>query len=1036
MAGRGAKGRSGDRGHDSLDEEAAFVPRRRHRGGDDDDDDEEEEEEEEEEDSVPPGLERIRSKELAAKHRLLVEQARQRDEEASGDDDEEEEDVIDLRGVGQKAAVGMRLQVSYMERSGKSLLPVAYRGSVASVDMRKGLRVKLDGYVRREWVTDEDEWTWLPEHDSAPLPHQLELMRTMVDDGADKGDPSCKGAESKAEGKVDKPKGTGKAAAKGEGVSAPSRAIAEGASSSAAPPPMLFAALVRLRLRGEPIVELPPSLTAKPRRSSAVRPLPNTLIGIAAAAAHEERERIAQTRPPKDLAKLPTSPKVPASPAAAGKAAAPGAKHADEAGEYSQAHPEKETEKALRPASSVKSKGKGKAAADKGERKPEKGAKGGGGGQMVSSSNVNGGSSHDDDNGAGGVADGQMTTVTIANGPHTGKECKVLHVGNGWVKLQLPSGTVMHMRKWDLHGDVPLKLRSPGSKTSSKPSRTFEADVEAASKAPSQKSKRDRSDGRQTEVDGTADASTEKAASVNDSHSGVTAAAADQQPRKKKGSSKEVARETKRAAAAAAAAVAVAAAEEEEEEAAAEAGREVPEKKPSKKRSLEACELQQNGFTLGTHVWARWSGIKFSRGVISKLLTSSKWVLVTFESEQSQWVTSREMVLDEEVRPESLAEGTEVIAAWEDDDKFYKGRIMGKSSNGRYRVRYDDWDDALVMIEGIRLLPEGFGKKKRLSQAEGSKEEGSISSKSEGDAKAGGSSSVSSGALAAVSASNGDAVPPPTAEKTTASGICGSAANGASEASVGSAKSCVKAEVTGTAPVNGRLTAQGDGGRMARFVRNAREQLWAKEPARFDQLTKLLARGGSMRLPAFPDDPSATREEVAFEAELVALLESYSTLMSELRALLSYGGPASPSSVTAPAPASAPAPSAAEAQPMAVSNTAASGGGDCAEGAAEHLHAPTGVIDVAASTESQSATTRASSSAGGVDKGAQGRGVRELHKLLQEFGEGSSVGVEIASKTRHRGAAAEASASNASSSAEGGVAGGAGAMPLKKRPRE
>ena len=422
--------------------------------------------------------------------------------------------------------------------------------------------------------------------------------------------------------------------------------------------------------------------------------------------------------------------------------------------------------------------------------------------------------------------------------------------------------------------------------------------------------------------------------------------------------------------------------------------------------------------------------------MISKLLTSSKWVLVTFESEQSQWVTSREMVLDEEVRPESLAEGTEVIAAWEDDDKFYKGRIMGKSSNGRYRVRYDDWDDALVMIEGIRLLPDGFGKKKRLSQAEGSKEEGGISSKSEGDAEAGGSSSVSSGALAAVSASNGDAVPPPTAEKTAASSIGCSAANGANQASVSSAKSCVKAEVAGTAPDKGRPAAQGDGGRMARFVRNAREQLWAKEPVRFDQLTKLLARGGSMRLPAFPDDPSATREEVAFEAELVALLESYSTLMSELRTLLSHRGPASPSSVTAPAPASAPAPSAAEAQPMAVSNTAASGGGDCAEGAAEHLHAPTGVIDVAASTESQSATTRASSSAGGVDKGAQGRGVRELHKLLQEFGEGSSVGVEIASKTRHRGAAAEASASNVSSSAEGGVAGGAGAMPLKKRPRE
>ena len=63
----------------------------------------------------------------------------------------------------------------------------------------------------------------------------------------------------------------------------------------------------------------------------------------------------------------------------------------------------------------------------------------------------------------------------------------------------------------------------------------------------------------------------------------------------------------------------------------------------------------------GSQVWARWSGIKFSHGVISKLLTSSKWVLVTFDSEQSQWVTSRELVLDEEVAPSALVEGTEVI---------------------------------------------------------------------------------------------------------------------------------------------------------------------------------------------------------------------------------------------------------------------------------------------------------------------------------------------------------------------------------------
>ena len=37
--------------------------------------------------------------------------------------------------------------------------------------------------------------------------------------------------------------------------------------------------------------------------------------------------------------------------------------------------------------------------------------------------------------------------VTIAAGPQAGKEARVLHVGNEWVKLQLPNGSVVHLRK-------------------------------------------------------------------------------------------------------------------------------------------------------------------------------------------------------------------------------------------------------------------------------------------------------------------------------------------------------------------------------------------------------------------------------------------------------------------------------------------------------------------------------------------------------------------------------------------------------------
>ena len=123
--------------------------------------------------------------------------------------------VIGLRGVQMRDTLGMRLQVgppppppanneppdhpttttttttaaappphrpfpprppAYMERSGKQLVSVPYRGSVVSFDPKKGCALKLDGYVRREWVTDEDEWDWLPADDQAPLPHQQQLI--------------------------------------------------------------------------------------------------------------------------------------------------------------------------------------------------------------------------------------------------------------------------------------------------------------------------------------------------------------------------------------------------------------------------------------------------------------------------------------------------------------------------------------------------------------------------------------------------------------------------------------------------------------------------------------------------------------------------------------------------------------------------------------------------------------------------------------------------------------------------------------------
>ena len=65
----------------------------------------------------------------------------------------------------------------------------------------------------------------------------------------------------------------------------------------------------------------------------------------------------------------------------------------------------------------------------------------------------------------------------------------------------------------------------------------------------------------------------------------------------------------------------------------------------SKKPRKRPPEPLGEGFGLGAPVFARLSGIKFMHGVIAKLLTSSKWVLITFDNDTEQWVTSREVCL-------------------------------------------------------------------------------------------------------------------------------------------------------------------------------------------------------------------------------------------------------------------------------------------------------------------------------------------------------------------------------------------------------
>ena len=878
---------------------------------------------------------------------------------SGGDDNNYVSDVVDLCGLTIREAVGARLQVSYMERQGKALVPVAYRGSVASVDMRKGLRVKLDGYVRREWVTDEDEWVWLPEHDMGTLRHQAELMRSVPESGASD-------------------KGHGRAS----GLSATGTAD-QAAVSARAAPAFLAASLVRLLLRGMPHIELPPSLTQKPRRSSAVRPLPHTHVGAAHALAHEEREKLAQTRPPKPDPKVPPSPL---------------------------------------PTADMASTSSGDTIAADG-----RGVRGSLAADVQAPLIARSGSSSVD--GETKESGGDNATVTIANGPNSGTEAKVLHVGNGWVKLLLPSGSVVHMRKWDLLGEIPLKLRSP-----SKVNRTAGYKASEHTLMPPPPHGPDSSSQQQyhhkQDVSEQASPQAKQAhvsvtrssrASVNTTDSAVSTAGPVSSQSSAAGSSK------------------------------AHGHAAAPVLDAQRKARKRPPEVLQDGLALGAQVWARWSGIKFSHGVISKLLTSSKWVLVTFDNDTSQWVTSRELVLDEQPTASVLEEGTEVIAAWEDDDDFYKGTIVGVQSSGRYRVRYDDWDDAIVMLEGLRVLPDGFGKKKRAGSSKLQSIDGLLDK----------SSAVSSHQTASgVNATTCSHL------LTSGAGVdrggrgvrcTASATRGASECIHGSIRNanhgdegvlCSRATIL----VPSRNASGSD--RMANFVRDAREQLLATDSVRFEALTRLLARGGCERWPHSPivdklDDPDKT-----FEAELVSLLSDYPVLLRELRSLLSSTLTTSPSIASNAAPdvalhSTQDATAYATHVPKADSQTLFAPTiaiGDlnsidvwCGDAnAPDALHTQVGAYcsrnggPSAAPASAVQGKGKPGSTEGSRDvRGAYGKGVRELHKLLHDFGDGSMVGVEIGSKTRQRGPS-NADGSGAALDASGSPA----FVPLPKRTRE
>ena len=834
--------------------------------------------------------------------------------------------MMGLQGVSPRDVVGGRLEVVYMERQGKlkQRVPVPYRGSVVALDPKKGLRIKLDGYVRREWVTDEDEWVWLPTSDDAPLAHQRELA-------------------DKSEEQELKKKKTPLMVASGR--SAPAAAAVSSAQVTGTGAGALTVSLI---LGGVHKLTVGKEVGGGTRRGSAGAP--------------RSREKPsaskAQPVPSKDAA---ASAQMPAAPSSA--------------------------------------------AADSGEQ----------------------------------------LTVTIAAGPHMGVVAKVIHVGNGWVKLQLPSGAVVHLRKVDLDGNIPLK-----SKT---------ARISAAELSPESQSQPDAkaeftAGGLTPEpmvepVEAPVEAGTQRAAKV------VAAAAVASSSSSAKRQAEPSSAASKRQAVPSAGGSHKKAAPSQEAPRAANGGVEASvvkssapktsapkdsapkdsapkdssdseakaEPKKSATKKHRRVEVLCDGLEIGSAVWARWSGIKFSHGTIHKLPSSSKWVSVLFDGDTLQWVTLRDLVPDETPERAAVTEGVEVIAAWPEEEYYYKGSVVGEPAKpgGLFRVRYDDWDEQEVELEQIRLLPATYGNKKKrpVTDATDTSEKVSLSKRSDGDST--------------------------------------------------------------------KL-----GGATEGFVRAAREQL-AKDPQRLQTLTELLAMvealeeadaSGAARRGG---DGDAARVEDAGEGgdapvavQLRTLLEGYPALLKQLTALLrdlpahsadtKSAEPRDEAPAAADASRASEAASEAEASAGAEEESCVTGGSKSAGEARGHETPRVRPADGSAAPLAASSTKRenggrrsprspesapphevlqphdgAEANENGVhdsggrtgvhERGPKGKGVRELSKLLHDFGGGSMVGVEIGSKTRQRGSLPMSPVGEAeSSSPKHSRAEQISSAPFKKRP--
>ena len=109
--------------------------------------------------------------------------------------------------------------------------------------------------------------------------------------------------------------------------------------------------------------------------------------------------------------------------------------------------------------------------------------------------------------------------------------------------------------------------------------------------------------------------------------------------------------------------------------------------------------------SVGSNVFARWTNGLYYTGVIDSATDTTFHVLYDDGDEINlEKSDPKAIVLNKVAKPSCLAVGTEVIAFWPDQVRYYPGYVE-EIKDGKYFILYDDGDKGWARPDQLRVYP-------------------------------------------------------------------------------------------------------------------------------------------------------------------------------------------------------------------------------------------------------------------------------------------------------------------------------------------